>query len=233
MPIMMQLLAIPIPMISILVALFIIFLIVLLIVPFHLSLEFSKKGQLLQGSYKISCLGLILRKREILPISAEDLIGYKVGDKEVPGGDGAAGESKIPGDTGKGLEKESIEVDPSIDSLRPPKLEYLLDAFPAIVKLLRNLFKTIKFQYINCSLLIGLNDPVQTALLSGYLWSIASMLGLFRAKISIEPCFEEEKLEADFSAKLNARLLWTMIALINALQEEKIRTLLLEASRWA
>ena len=71
----MHLLAIPMSMISILVALFFIFLIILLIVPIHLSLEFSKRGRLMQGSYKIAWFGLILRKREILPISAEDLIG--------------------------------------------------------------------------------------------------------------------------------------------------------------
>ena len=228
----MQLLAIPMPMISILVALCIIFLIILLIVPIHLSLEFSKKGQLLQGSYKIVWFGLILRKGEVLSTSAEDLIGNLIRDKYDNKRDGDLRESKIPEDKGKeGLEKEASGIDPSSDSLRPPKLESLLDAFPAIVKLLRNLFKSIRFQYITCNLLIGLNDPVQTALLNGYLWSIASILGLFRANISIQPCFEEEKLEGYFSAKLKTRLLWTMMALIKSLREKKIRTLLLEASR--
>ena len=78
----MHLLAIPMSMISILVALCIIFLIILLIVPIHLSLEFSKRGQLMQGSYKIAWFGLILRNGEILPTSAEDLIGNVIRDKD-------------------------------------------------------------------------------------------------------------------------------------------------------
>ena len=146
---------------------------------------------------------------------------------------GDLSESKIPEDKEKdGLEKETSEIDES-DLQRPPGLGTLIDAFPAVAKLLRNLLRSIEFQEISCSLCIGLNDPVQTALMSGYLWSIASMLGLFRANISIEPCFEEERLEGEFSTRLSVRLLWTMLAFINALREGKIRRLLLEFSRRA
>ena len=234
----MNLLAIPMSMISILVALCIIILIILLIVPIHLSLEFSKRGQLMQGSYKIAWFGLILRKGEILPTSAEDLIGYMIRDKEGQEDDSEARKSNarksnFSEDKEKeGLEKEASEIEES-DLQRPPGLRTLIDAFPAITKLLRNLLRSIKFQDISCSLCIGLNDPVQTALMSGYLWSIASILGLFRANISIEPCFEEERLEGEFSTRLSVRLLWTMLAFINALREGKIRRLLLEVSRRA
>jgi hypothetical protein len=225
-------------MISILVALciiFIIFLIILLIVPIYLSLEFSKRGQLMQGSYKIAWFGLILRKGEILPTSAEDLIGYMIRDKEGQEDDSGARKnnarkSNFSEDKEKeGLEKQASEIDES-DLQSPPGLRTLIDAFPAITKLLRNLLRSINFQDISCSLCIGLNDPVQTALMSGYLWSIASILGLFRANISIEPCFEEERLEGEFSTRLSVRLLWTMLAFINALREGKIRRLLLEFS---
>ena len=62
--------------------------------------------------------------------------------------------SNIREDKGKeGLEKEASGIDPSSDFLRPPKLESLLDAFPAIVKLLRNLLRSIRFQDISCNLL--------------------------------------------------------------------------------
>jgi hypothetical protein len=230
----MQLFAIPMPMISILVALCFMFLLILLIVPIHLSLELSKRGQLMQGSYRIAWLGLILRKREILPTSAEDLMGHTIKDVSKHKVDGGVSESKIHEDNGKeGPEKEASEVDTNSDFRMTPKLESFLDAFPAIIKLLRNLFRSIKFQDITCSLCIGLNDPVQTALMSGYLWSIASMLGLYGRNLSFDPCFEEEKLEGEFSASLNVRLLWTVIALIDSLREKRIRMLLLEVSRWA
>jgi Protein of unknown function (DUF2953) len=234
----MHLLATPMSMISILVALCIIILIILLIVPINLSLKFSKKGRLMQGSYKIAWFGLILRNGEILPTSAEDLIGCMIGDKEGQEGDSEARKSNarksnLGEDKEKeGLEKEATEIEES-DFQRPPGLRALIDAFPAITKFLGNLLRSIKFQDISCSLCIGLNDPVQTALMSGYLWSIASMLGLFQANILIEPCFDEEKLEGELSTRFSVRLLWTMVALINVLREGKIRRLLLDVSRRA
>ena len=234
----MHLLAIPMSIISILVALCILILIILLIVPIHISLEFSKRGRLMQGSYKIAWFGLILRNVEILPTSAEDLIGYMIWDKEGQEGDNEASKSNIrksnfSEDREKGgLEKEASEIEES-DFQRPPGLKTLIYAFPAIAKLLENLLRSIKFQDMSCSLLIGLNDPVQTAMTSGYLWSIASILGLFRANISIEPCFEEERLEGEFSTRLSVILLWTMLAFISALREANIRRLLLEFSRRA
>ena len=230
----MNLLAIPMSMISILVALCIIILLILLIVPIHLSFEFSKRDQIMQGSYNIAWFGLNLRHGEILPTSAEDLIDHVIRDEGEHGGDNEARKTNNLEDTGKeGSRKEASGVGPGSDFLRSPKLASLLDAFPAIMNLLRNLLRSIKFQDISCSLCIGLNDPVQTAMTSGYLWSIASILGLFRANISIEPCFEEERLEGEFSTRLSVRLLWTMLAFISALREANIRRLLLEFSRRA
>ena len=109
----MHLLATPMSMISILVALCIIILIILLIVPIHLSLKFSKKGRLMQGSYKIAWFGLILRNVEILPTSAEDLIGYMIRDEEDKKAiDGDARKSKFSEDKEKeGLEKEASEIE--------------------------------------------------------------------------------------------------------------------------
>lgn len=229
----MQLLDIPLQIIFALVALCFIFLIILLIVPVHLSLGFSKKGELMRGSYKIAWFGLILRKGELLPTSAEDLIGYMIRDTEGQEDDSEARKSNFSEDKEKeGLEKETSEIDES-GLQSPPGLRTLIDAFPAITKLLKNLLRSIKFQDISCSLCIGLNDPVQTALISGYFWSISSMLGLFRANLSFEPCFEEEILEGEFSTSLSVRLLWTMLAFLNALREGKIRRLLLEVSRRA
>ena len=54
--------------------LFIILLAFLLLAPFNLSLNIGKKGPLVEGSIKLAWLGLTLRKVEISPQSAGDLL---------------------------------------------------------------------------------------------------------------------------------------------------------------
>lgn len=107
----------------------------------------------------------------------------------------------------------------------------LLDAFPAIVRVCRDLVKSLSFQKLSCCICFGLDDPVDTAVMSGYLWAIVSALGLFRANILISPSFAGMMLEGDFVADVRARMIWALWALINALREREIRKLLREVVR--
>jgi hypothetical protein len=104
----------------------------------------------------------------------------------------------------------------------------LLDGFPAIVHVLKDLIRSIKFKNISGRLCFGLDDPVDTAVMSGYLWSALSAVGLHRANIFIEPYFGGARLEGDFRAELQARVLWAFVAMLRALGERKIRRLMME-----
>ena len=114
-------------------------------------------------------------------------------------------------------------------SIRPNSL---LDAAPAIAHLILDLLKSIVFQKLSCRFSFGLNDPAETAVMSGYLWSVASTLGLFRANVSIEPCFEGERLEGEFVAELKTRLIWIAKAVIDALRKKEIRSLIRVVAGW-
>ncbi len=91
-----------------------------------------------------------------------------------------------------------------------------------------DLIRCIKFEKIGGRLCIGLDDPVDTAVMSGYLWSALSAVGLHRANIFIEPYFGGARLEGDFRAELQARVLWAFVAMLRALGEKKIRRLMME-----
>jgi hypothetical protein len=106
-----------------------------------------------------------------------------------------------------------------------------VEAVPALLRLLRDLARSANIEKIFFHISFGLDDPAETAAMSGYLWSLASALGFYRANIYIEPFFEGEKLDGSFLADLKARLLWIALALIKALREEKIRKLLGEMAR--
>ena len=230
--------------ISLLIILLSILLVTLLFVPFHFSLNFSKCGPLMRGSYRIAWLGITLKKKEILSQSAADLLASILKKEstidEDEGNDQKEEKAKLTAENGeegkvkpdRGAEIEDPKGERDHDTGRSPSPGTLLDAAPAIMNILMDLLKTIVFERLSCRLCFGLDDPADTAVLSGYLWSVASTLSLFRANVFIEPCFEGERLEGVFEAELKTRLIWIAKAVINALQEKEIRSLIREVVGW-
>jgi len=230
--------------ISLLIILISILLVTLLFVPFHFFLNFSKYGPLIRGSYRIAWLGITLKKKEILPQSAADLLASILKKEstidEGEGNDQKEEKVRLTAENGeegkvkpdKGAEIEDSKGERDHDTKRSPSPGTLLNAAPAIMNFLMDLLKTIVFERLSCRLCIGLNDPADTAVMSGYLWSVASTLGLFRANVFIEPCFEGERLEGLFEAKLKTRLIQIALAVINTLREKEIRSLIREVAGW-
>ena len=230
--------------ISLLIILLSILLVTLLFVPFHFFLNFSKYGPLIRGSYRIAWLGITLKKKEILPQSAADLLASILKKEstidEDEGNDQKEEKATLTAEKGeegkvkpdKGAEIEDSKGERDHDTERSPSSGTLLNAAPAVMNFLMDLLKTIVFEELSCRLCFGLDDPADTAVLSGYLWSVASTLGLFRADIFIEPYFEGERLEGVFEAELKTRLIWIALAVINALREKEIRSLIREVAGW-
>jgi hypothetical protein len=210
--------------------LFIIPLALLLLAPFNLALNIGKKGPLVEGSIKLSWLGLTLKKGEISPQSAGDLLA-SIWKEE------AGKEERAVEDREAKLEKRN-EIDNSEDNqktgvVRPPRIQSLINAAPALANILLDLLKSILFKKISCRLCFGLDDPAQTAIISGYFWSLASVLGLIQSKIFIEPWFEGERLEGELVAEIEVRLWWAVFAMLRGLREREIRLLLREMLGWS
>ena len=230
--------------ISLLIILLSILLVTLLFVPFHFSLNFSKYGPLMRGSYRISWLGITLKKKEILQQSAAYLLASilkkdsTIDEEEEK--DQKEEKAKLTAENGeegkvkpdKGTEIEDSKGERDHDTERSPSPGTLLNAAPAIMNLIMDLLKRIVFERLSCRLCFGLNDPADTAVLSGYLWSVASTLGLFQANVFIEPFFEGERLEGEIAAELKTRLIWIAKAVINASLEKEIRSLIREVAGW-
>ncbi|MCK9440925.1 MAG: DUF2953 domain-containing protein [Methanothrix sp.] len=208
----------------------------ILLAPFHLSLNVGKKGPLVEGSIKLLWLGWTIMKAEISPQPADELLASIL--KEEAGKEEQAVEERKTNGEEKAGEKKKNEIDNPTDNqkagaLRPPSIQSLVNAPPALAKILRDLLKSIHFKKSSCRLCFGLDDPAQTAIISGYLWLLASALGFFPAKILIEPWFEGERLEGELVAEIEARLLWAVFAVINIMRVREIRLLLREMLRWS
>lgn len=213
------------PDLSIAIIIILLMLAVVFIAPFHISLNMEKDGPLIQGFYKIGWLGITLRREKISPPIPEDM-RWAQGDEL----EGEPGEDKAR----EKSEREAEEIlkeehkQPPMQSLDPKEL---IEALPALARVFMNLIRSIDIVKISSRISFGLDDPAETAAMSGYLWSMASAVGLYRANIYIEPYFEGERLDGRFLAEIKARLLWIVLALVKALMEEKIRRLIIEMIR--
>ena len=189
----------------------------LLLVPFHLSLKIDINGLNMEMDYQVRWLGLTLKKGEIPPPGAKDMPGDEIEqarEKE---------ETQKPKAEREQMPKSLASVDP----------RSFMDALPAILRVLKNLIKSVDIDRLICRISFGLNDPAETAVLSGYLWSLASAVGLSNTNIFIDPRFDEERLVGDLAADFKARLLWVVVALLLALREDKLRKLLGQMAKGA
>jgi hypothetical protein len=208
------------------IAIIIIFLmlVIIFLAPVHISFNLIKKGPLIQGFYRIVWLGITLNKGEISPPAPEEMIrawGEET-EKETAKGAAEGAAKEKPKD-----EKKQKKQPP----LPSPNPKDLMEALPALARVLMDLIKSINVKTISCRVSFGLDDPADTAVISGYIWSILSAIGLYGANVCIEPYFEGERLDGSILADIKARLLWIALALVKALGDAKIRRLLIETAR--
>lgn len=201
----------------------------ILFLPFHLSLRLSKEGNYVEGTYAVAWLGIPLRKSTIFP-KAEKSAGPE--ERRGPEKIEVAEEEGLK-KTGK-EEPRKIEVGPGVGlglfRGLPQDLSSLMDVLPVATGILADLVRSVKVD-VSCNLLFGLDDPAETAVLSGCLWSVASAASLPRAGISLVPCFEGLRLEGWLVAELKARVLSLVVAMLRALKEKRTRGLMWEMAR--
>lgn len=198
---------------------------VVFLAPFRLSLNMEKDGPLIRGFYKIGWLGITLRQEEIYPNTPEEKLKE---ENKQPSEQLSKQPSKEPfKQPSKQPSKQPFEPPSKQPPMPSPDPKELIEALPALARVFMGLIKSIDIEKISSWISFGLNDPAETAAMSGYLWSIASAIGLYRANIYIEPYFGGERLDGRFLAEIKARLLWISLALARAITEEKIRVLIM------
>lgn len=107
----------------------------------------------------------------------------------------------------------------------------LIDAVFAFLRILKALIGSIHVEQLLCKVTFGLNDPADTAIMSGYLWALACAVSLPGTCIQVYPYFRGERLAGSLNAKIRGRLLWVFVAIINAIRAKPIRLLFKELIR--
>lgn len=167
----------------------------LLVVPFQISLYFSKKGSLIRGDFKIHLMKIRIF-HERIPLK----------------------------------EKKEKKKKKPFDRERILKIISLLwESYPYLTRIWNALLKSISIENLYFNFIIGLNSPVDTAIVSGYLWSLASVANITpNMRLSIKPDFKGERLDGSMKIKLKIRLFWISTSFIKAFTKKPVRSLFKE-----
>lgn len=108
-------------------------------------------------------------------------------------------------------------------------ISLLWESYPHLTHILNTFLKSISIEKFYLNFIIGLNSPVDTSIVSGYLWSLASFLNVTpNMYLSIKPDFKEERLDGSMKIKLKIKLFRIATSSIKALTKKPVRSLLKE-----
>ena len=194
----------------------------LLLSPIRLALDISKKRALTQGECRLAWLGLTLWKAKVSPQSAGEIL-QSIGKRD-------EGEIKPP--PAARSDEEPAQVGKKENARRDMGLSSLVNAAYCLADIIIQILRSVVLKKFSCCVCFGLDDPADTAVLCGYLYSIAGMLGLYPARISIDPWFHGEHLEGDFVAEIEMRPLWAVWAVLRSLRLSETRLFIKEMLGW-
>lgn len=114
----------------------------------------------------------------------------------------------------------------------PEMISLFTESFPYLKRILNAFMKSISIERFSCNVAIGLDSPADTALVSGYMWSLVSLVNVFpKAYLSVKPDFQEKRLDGSMMVELKVRLLWIVVAFIRAFIKKPIRQLFRKTRR--
>jgi hypothetical protein len=113
------------------------------------------------------------------------------------------------------------------DWKRVPEMANLLtESYPYLANVLSAFMKSISVTRLSSNVTIGLGSPADTAIASGYLWSVASVANTYPSvNLSVEPDFREERLDGSVTIELRVRLIRIVAAFIMAFTKKPVRRL--------
>lgn len=177
-------------------------LLLILFIPFHISFYLNKQEKDIGGYFQVRWLSIGLLKRNIPPEKKK-----KVKEKE------------------KKEEKEK-KARPNLDDVLKV-LKNFTKSLEYFIPVLSAFLKSIKLQKFSLNLNLGFSSPVNTALFSGYFWSVSSILNLIPPlELSITPEFQGVKFDGSLEFELKITFYRIVGAVLKAFTKKPVRELI-------
>lgn len=178
-------------------------LLLILFIPFHISFYLNKKEKDIRGNFQVRWLKIRLLKSKIPPEKKEKEKKKKEPEK-------------------KPEKKRKLNID-----VVPKVLNKFQAAFKHLIPILCAFIKSIKFENLYLNLNLGFISPVNTALFSGYFWSVSSIINIIPSiNLSITPDFQKTRYDGSLDFELNLTLYRIVWALLKALTKKPVRELI-------
>ena len=176
----------------------------MLLIPFEVVFEGSRKGSSQESSIAIRWLGLTLRRVSPGSRAAKPQKAKAAKD----------GESKKTGFDPRRLWRI---------------LELLRDSTSPLAIIARSFRKGVSIKRVSIDVTFGLGDPAETALAAGYIWSVAWILERStKVSLAVHPDMEALRLDGSVFAQLRVRLLPLASAFARAYLHKSFRSLIRE-----
>ena len=189
--------------ILLIVILIILIIIGILVVPFHISVELFRQGNVNQGYLRVKWLKIKIIDRELI----------RPPKKETK-------------------PKRKFDVNKFINTLQdtlPKIIPNFIKSLPYFMNIFWAFLQSITIEIISFNFIIGLGDSADTAMVGGFLYSVAAIVNVLpNIYFSVEPDLQNERLEGSLEVKLKLRLLKIAAATLKALIKRPVISLLWE-----
>jgi hypothetical protein len=190
--------------ILIIVVLVVVFIIAcLLMVPFHIILNLENQGLEFKGIMQIKWMKIGIIKREIPSETPEEEKEEKKEEK---------------GEAAKWNLDKIVKV-----------FNLFLESLPHFERILVALYRSIDLERFWLNLRVGLDSPVDTAMIAGVFWSMNSIINTIpRVTVTLNPQFMKPVFEGKVEIEFKIRLLWIVAESIRAVTKKPVRNLIRE-----
>jgi hypothetical protein len=175
------------------------------VVPFHISLELFRQNKINQGYLKIKWWKIKIIDRELIQPKEEK-------------------KEKKP--------KRKFDVRKLLDVLPdmlPKVIPDFIESLPYFMDIMESSLRSISIERITFNLIFGLGEAADTALVGGFLYSIAAILNVIpNTYFSVEPDLKKDRLEGSLNIKVKLRLLRIVATSLNVLTKRPVRSLIWE-----
>lgn len=176
-------------------------LLAILLVPFYISFYIQKRETIVRGYFKVSWLKIRLIQRNIPSEKKEKKEEKKKKKKE--------------------RKKREFDINQTLKVINQfwNALEYLKPILHAF-------FKSITLEKLSLDLNIGFYSPVDTAMISGYFWSISSFLNLIpQISLYLTPDFQKSKQDGSLDLRIKIKIYPLAVELLRAITKKPVREL--------
>ncbi len=188
---------------AIIVLIIVLIIIGILVVPFHISMELFRQGNINQGYIRVRWWKIKIIDRELIQPPKKE---------------------KKP--------KRKLDVNKLLKTLQdmlPNIIPNFIESIPYFIDILESVLRSISIERISLISIVGLGNAADTAMFGGFLYSVAAIVNAFpKTYFSVEPDLQNQILEGSLTFNVKLRLLWIVAAFLKALTKRPFRSLLWE-----